>query len=115
MILPYAYTRRARAADAAGLVMAGLLLVGLFGTDPATAGDEDISPNAYQEFDPVTGYMITVDPDAKKQPGHGTGDPAGDATPGPDADASSAWIYWVAAGAVLAGGAVWLRSRLSGS
>lgn len=93
--------------------MAGLLLVGLLST--AGAGDEDISPNAYQEFDPVTGYMITVDPDAEQRQGHGADDDAGSGTPEAGADGSSAWVYWVVAGAVLAGGAVWLRSRLTGS
>lgn len=33
---------------------------------PLLAGDEDMSPSPYQEFDPVTGYMVTVEP-AKKQ------------------------------------------------
>lgn len=37
----------------------------------ARAGDEDISPSPYQEFDPVTGYMVTVDPAENQQQGHG--------------------------------------------
>ena len=96
-----------------GRLLAGGLVAGLLWAGPAAAGYEDISPNAYQEFDPVTGYMITVDPDAEQQQGHGTDDQAGAGTPEAGSDAASAWIYWVVAGAALAGAAVWLRSRLS--
>ncbi len=39
-----------------------MLLVLILGTLAAYAGDEDMSPSAYHVFDPVTGYMITVDP-----------------------------------------------------
>lgn len=113
MSLPTASVKRSLAARLAGLLMGILLMTGLQST--AGAGDEDISPNAYQEFDPVTGYMITVDPDAEQRQGHGADDDAGSGTPEAGADGSSAWVYWVVAGAVLAGGAVWLRSRLTGS
>lgn len=46
-----------------------LLLSALPGAQPAFGGDEDISPSAYQIFDPETGYMIPVDPQ-HSQPGH---------------------------------------------
>ena len=38
------------------LAIAAVLTTG----SPALAGDEDLSPNAYQEFDPVTGFMVTA-------------------------------------------------------
>ncbi len=48
-----------------------LFLAGIFAlasalyVPPVLAGDEDMSPSAYQEFDPVTGFMVTVDPNAE--------------------------------------------------
>jgi hypothetical protein len=42
------------------------------------AGDEDLSPSAYQLFDPETGYMVKVTPPPKQ---HTPGTPAGN-TPG---------------------------------
>lgn len=42
------------------LVFVGLLI--LIQTPSVIAGDEDINPNAYQQFDPETGYMMPVDP-----------------------------------------------------
>lgn len=31
-------------------------------TEAMWAGDEDINPNIYQQFDPVTGFLVDVDP-----------------------------------------------------
>ena len=46
------------------------------------AGDEDLSPSPYQQFDPETGYMIKVTPPPKQHiPGTPAGTPAGN-TPG---------------------------------
>ena len=78
------------------------------------AGDEDMSPSAYHVFDPVTGYMITVDPQAEEQ-GVATGD---ETSPEPEASEVAdglttpvPWLYWIAAIAVTGGFVVWLSKR----
>ena len=100
--------------------MSPALLVVLLAVRAASAGDEDLSPNAYQEFDPVTGFMVPVDPDADKQQGHGEdttaqvehGDAAPDAAAPQDAwSGSSRWVYWAVVIAAALGVAVWLRRK----
>ena len=59
------------------------LLLGAVLAAQLHAGDEDMSPSPYQEFDPVTGYMVTVDP-AKQQHEQAA---QGDAKAGGTADA----------------------------
>ena len=96
------------------LVVAALLAGG--GT--ASAGDEDLSPNAYQEFDPVTGFMVTVDPDADAghddevaaQAEHGDAADAVEATADSE-PASTGWLYWVIIGVAAAGVLTWLRRK----
>ncbi len=101
-----------------GLLLAVLLLAG-----GAWAGDEDLSPNAYQEFDPVTGFMVTVDPDADEQQGHGDdvaaqaehGDAALEEIPPEDNwSGPSRWIYWAVVAAAALGVAFWLRRKAVG-
>lgn len=109
-------TTTARAA-AAGATLTILLAVA-----GVRAGDEDISPNAYQEFDPVTGYMITVDPDAENQQDHAAADAQNAATSGhgageppPGNGASRAWLYGLVAALAGAGFIVWVRSKARGN
>ena len=93
----------------------GLLsLVMAIWTATLYAGDEDMSPSAYHIFDPVTGYMITVDPQAEEQ------DPAAsdEASPGLDptevADGLTTpvpWHYWIVVIVVAGGILVWLSKR----
>ena len=90
---------RAAIAAAAALLLA----------QPASAGDEDISPNAYQQFDPVTGFTITVDPDADKRQGHPPADaaiaePAGQTPDRPAAGSGPrrAWLYALVLGIAAA-------------
>ena len=79
------------------------------------AGDEDMSPSAYHVFDPVTGYMITVDPLDEEQPDPA---PTDDASPEVETTevtgeptASVPWQYWIATIVVAGGIAVWLRKK----
>ncbi len=72
------------------------------------AGDEDMSPSAYHVFDPLTGYMITVDPQAEEQRDSAAPD---DLSPEVDTTAAVPWQYWIAAIVVAGGIAVWLRKR----
>lgn len=67
----------------------------------AHAGDEDMSPSAYHVFDPETGYMMTVDPQAEEQIGaqedalrnpSKRGERGSDEATG-DAVMSERWIY----------------------
>jgi len=91
--------------------LAGIGLLPLFLTLYTTtlyAGDEDMSPSAYHVFDPVTGYMITVDPlDEEQQDSAAT---AG-VPPEVDTTAPDAWLYWIAMIVAAAGIVVWLRKR----
>lgn len=111
---------RPRTKAAAGICLASVLAAG-----GALAGDEDISPSAYQEFDPVTGYMITVDPEAGNGQGKGHDNTDGQADPGQgpaegapspagNAARSFAWLYWAIV--AVAGAAVlyWLRGKVPG-
>lgn len=75
------------------------------------AGDEDMSPSAYQIFDPETGFTITVEPDPTLQDhGPGVETPSvalanTDNVAGSDSDKQSGrsktWISIVAAAALL--------------
>ena len=72
------------------------------------AGDEDMSPSAYHVFDPVTGYMITVDPlDEEQQESVATDDALSEVEP----TARVSWQYWIAAIVVAAGIIAWLHRR----
>ena len=79
------------------------------------AGDEDMSPSAYHVFDPVTGYMITVDPlDEEQQDSAAAADisPELESTVVTDQRAARvSWRYWMAAIALAGGIAVWLHKR----
>ena len=72
------------------------------------AGDEDMSPSAYHVFDPVTGYMITVDPLAEEQQDSAAPD---ELPPEVDTTAPIPWQYWIAVIVVAGGIAVWLHKR----
>jgi hypothetical protein len=80
----------------------------------ARAGDEDISPSPYQEFDPVTGYMVTVDPAPDQQQGHG---PAADEAATEQAaavaenDGGFSWLHAAMAAAAMIAAAGLLRRR----
>ena len=72
------------------------------------AGDEDMSPSAYHVFDPVTGYMITVDPLDEEQQDSVVPD---EIPPEVESTASVHWQFWIAAIAVSGGIAYWLHRR----
>jgi len=72
------------------------------------AGDEDMSPSAYHVFDPVTGYMITVDPLDEEQQDSLVPD---EILPEIESTASGHWYFWIAAIAVSGGIAYWLHGR----
>ncbi len=90
----------------AGIGLLPLLLTLLTAT--LYAGDEDMSPSAYHVFDPVTGYMITVDPLAEEQQDSAA---PGDLPPEVDTTAPVPWQYWIATIVVAGGIVVWLRKR----
>ena len=90
----------------AGIGLLPLILI--LGTLAAYAGDEDMSPSAYHVFDPVTGYMITVDPLAEEQ--QDSAAPA-DLPPEVDTAAPVPWQYWIVTIVVAGGIAVWLHKR----
>ena len=85
-----------------------LPLILILGTLAAYAGDEDMSPSAYHVFDPVTGYMITVDPLDEEQQDSMVAD---EIPPEVESIASDHWRFWIAAIAVLGGIAFWLHRR----
>ncbi len=80
----------------------------LLGALAAYAGDEDMSPSAYHVFDPVTGYMVTVDPLDEEQQDSVV--PA-EISPEVETTASNHWQVWFAAIAVSVGIAYWLYRR----
>ena len=91
--------------------MASVLLDGA-----AVAGDEDISPSAYQVFDPETGFMIPADQLPAAQQGHAVagGHAASDVMQGNEPGKSSARPNYLLAstGLAIAGIVAWLlRSR----
>ncbi len=91
------------------LAAIGLLpLVPAFWTATLHAGDEDMSPSAYHVFDPVTGYMITVDPLDEEQQDSVVPD---EIPPEVESTASVHWYFWIAAIAVSGGIAYWLHRR----
>ncbi|MDH3350845.1 MAG: hypothetical protein OEM51_04815 [Gammaproteobacteria bacterium] len=108
--------------NAAACICASLLfLTALSVTSTLHAGDEDMSPSAYHVFDPETGYMMTVDPLAEEQPDP-TPDEAKTETATNDTAVSAVdraaapalrqmWGYVVAAIVLIAGIAVWAKSR----
>lgn len=98
---------------------------------PVSAGDEDMNPTAYQQFDPVTGYMIPIENPPQNQQGHNsatstqasgeqqqaaaesiTGAPAESTTASTSAPTSSSpsfWVYLLAAIVIIGGLAAWIR------
>ena len=84
------------------------LLILILGTLAAYAGDEDMSPSAYHVFDPVTGYMITVDPLDEEQQDSVVPD---EIPPEVESTALVDWNFWIAAIAVSGGIAYWLHRR----
>jgi hypothetical protein len=92
-----------------GVARGGLLpLILILGTLAAYAGDEDMSPSAYHVFDPVTGYMITVDPLDEEQQDSVVPD---EIPPEVESTVSVHWRFWIAAIAVSGGIAFWLHRR----
>ena len=85
-----------------------LPLVLAFWTATLHAGDEDMSPSAYHVFDPVTGYMITVDPLAEEQQDSAATD---DVPPEIEPTAPVVWQFWIAAIVITGGIIVWLHKR----
>jgi hypothetical protein len=81
------------------------------------AGDEDISPNAYNVFDPVTGYMITVEsqPDAQQDKSMTAIDPNAEAEQADEEDEDftvpQRWIFLLAVIFLAVGYAVWKRNK----
>jgi hypothetical protein len=93
-------------------------LVLLLSSASLQAGDEDISPSAYQQFDPVTGFTITVDPNDPNRQGHSTTDgqsqqsaPATEVAAATEASRPNTWLYWVIVAIAGAGVLVWIRSK----
>ena len=81
------------------------------------AGDEDMSPNAYNVFDPVTGYMVPADSQPNAQQGHEMSETDASSTTEPlesETEISNQlnrWFY-VLAVVLLAGGfAAWRRNK----
>jgi len=72
------------------------------------AGDEDMSPSAYHVFDPVTGYMITVDPLEEEQQDLMVPD---DVPPEVESTVSVHWYFWIAAIAAAGSITVWLHKH----
>ncbi len=100
-----------------GLSVAGICALAATLYLPAVlAGDEDISPSAYQEFDPVTGFMVTIDPDAehdressKNSADHESNDTEDDRDRSlGNANGALYLLIVVAAGVAIA---VWMRRR----
>jgi hypothetical protein len=85
-----------------------LPLILILGTLAAYAGDEDMSPSVYHVFDPVTGYMITVDPLDEEQQNSLVPD---EIPPDVESTASVHWRFWIAAIAISVGVAFWLHRR----
>ena len=74
----------------------------------AYAGDEDMRPSAYHVFDPVTGYMITVDPLEEEQQELMVPD---DVPPEVESTVSVHWYFWIAAIAAAGSITVWLHKH----
>ncbi len=93
----------------------GLLpLMSVLCTATADAGDEDMSPSAYHIFDPVTGYMITVDPQAEEQDPTTSDEASPELEPTEVEDGHTTpvpWHYWIVAIVVSGGILVWLSKR----
>jgi len=66
------------------------------------AGDEDISPSPYQEFDPVTGYMVTIDPAEERPQGHGPAAAETDAQQPAEQAGDGSSVSWLHAGVAVA-------------
>lgn len=86
----------------------GLLPLVLILGVAAYAGDEDMSPSAYHVFDPVTGYMITVDPLEEEQQDLMVPD---DVPPEVESTVSVHWYFWIAAIAAAGSITVWLHKH----
>ena len=99
-------------------IYVGLLcLTAILITPKLYAGDEDMSPSVYQQFDPVTGYMITVESQPATQQNHAPAVVAADtSSTSPDDQAESPsqsqyWIYLLAAMLLGGGFAAWMRNK----
>ena len=96
-------------------------LVLLLSSASLQAGDEDMSPSAYQQFDPVTGYTITVDPNDPNRQGHSTTDGQSPQTDTAELSAATeenrpyTWLYWVIVAIAGAGVLAWIRSKANSS
>jgi hypothetical protein len=84
----------------------------------AYAGDEDMSPSAYQKFDPVTGYMIPEDDPSAQPQGHaapGDAEAGSAANAGGEGSASSTpspmWGYLLFAAALIAALLAWASKK----
>ncbi|MFQ5982230.1 MAG: hypothetical protein ACE5KS_02535 [Woeseiaceae bacterium] len=102
---------RRRKYNVCGTAVIGLMsLVLTVWTATLYAGDEDMSPSAYHVFDPETGYMITVDPEAEEQ-SMATGDSVTTGIDDTDVAAPVPWQFWVAAFVIAGGIFVWRFKR----
>jgi len=81
------------------------------------AGDEDISPNAYNIFDPVTGYMVPADSQPTAQQGHAISEVGPNIASEPQDNQAEnstrpqSWIYLLAVMLLTAGYAAWKRNK----
>lgn len=94
-----------------------LYLTAIFVTTRLYAGDEDISPSVYQQFDPVTGYMILVESPPVAQQNHPLREvDANITTDSLDNQAENSarpqlWIYLLAVTLIGGGFAAWKRNK----
>jgi predicted amidohydrolase YtcJ len=96
---------------------AHLCLTAILTTPALHAGDEDISPNAYNVFDPVTGYMVPAESQPTAQQGQSmtaTNRDAGAEATDDQADKPTqlhSWILLLALTFLVGGYAAWKRNK----
>ena len=87
------------------------------------AGDEDMNPTAYHQFDPVTGYMIPIEDPPPSQQKHTplsvaktivdaniTADPVPN-QPEDTGQGNLFWLYFLTALTIFAGFAAWIGKK----
>jgi hypothetical protein len=94
-----------------------LCLTAILITPKLYAGDEDMSPSVYQQFDPVTGYMITVESPPAASQNHAPAAVAADVASTPpddqaeDPSQSQYWVYLLAVMLLGGGFVAWFRNK----
>lgn len=92
-----------------------LMLTAILITPALHAGDEDMSPNAYHIFDPVTGYMVTVEPQTTPQQGPEASAADGNMAAEPVDDQAVAqpqtWLFMLAVMLLAGGYGAWKRNK----